>query len=308
MSAREGILLVGGNGFLGSALAKALVKADREVHVLSRSTEPGRRHGINFHRGDQGDDATVAPLLRACGTVVHLASTTTPGSSARIPEMDTAENVKPCAVLIERLCDSPPERLIFVSSGGAVYGNPKALPVDESFLPNPLSYHAAGKVALEALFTVFAQANRVPLAIMRPSNIYGPGQCLRNGFGLVRTLLEKALQGRTVEMWGDGSAVRDYLFIDDAVAALLRLINDSKAIGPFNAGSGVGTSIKSLIEYVPEITGRPLEIMERPARKTDVHHIVLDSSKLRLATGWTPVVTLKEGLLQTWTWLKQGAP
>ena len=192
MSARKGTLLIGGHGFLGHALARALAEDGREVHVLSRSTEAGIRGGIAFHRGSQDDPATIAPLLAACSTVVHLASTTTPGSSARRPVIDAEENLLPATRLAEIMSSCPPERLIFVSSGGAVYGNPTQLPVDESTAPDPLSYHAAGKLALESLFTAFSHANDVALGILRPSNIYGPGQQMRNGFGLVRTLLEKA--------------------------------------------------------------------------------------------------------------------
>ena len=305
MSARAGILLIGGNGFLGSALARALARAGREVHVLSRSAEAGQRDGIAFHRGSQDDIAIVAPLLKECRTVIHLASTTTPGSSARSPGIDTKENLLPATMLAKAMSVLPPDRLIFASSGGAVYGNPERLPVDESCAPRPLSYHAAGKVALEALFTAFAHANGVSLAILRPSNIYGPGQPLRGGFGLVRTLLDKALRGETVEMWGDGTAMRDYLFIDDVIEACTRLTDNPQATGVFNAGSGTGTSIKDLITLVAQVTGRAPNIVERPARGTDVRAIVLDSTQLREATDWTSLIGLEEGLRRTWTWLRE---
>ena len=303
MSARERILLIGGNGFLGSALARSLARAGREVHVLSRSAEPGQCGGIAFHRGSQDDIAIVAPLLKQCRTVIHLASTTTPGSSARSPGIDTKENLLPATMLAKAMSVLPPDRLIFVSSGGAVYGNPERLPVDESCAPRPLSYHAAGKVALEALFTAFAHANGVSLAILRPSNIYGPGQPLRGGFGLVRTLLEKALRGEAVEMWGDGSAVRDYLYIDDAVEACTRLIGNPQATGLFNAGSETGTSIRELITLVAQLTGRTSEVVQRPARATDVRAIFLDSARLREATEWAPCVHLSEGIEKTWGWV-----
>ncbi|HPQ23975.1 MAG TPA: NAD-dependent epimerase/dehydratase family protein, partial [Gammaproteobacteria bacterium] len=147
MSDRQGVLLIGGNGFLGAALARKLAAAGREVHVLSRHLEPGAREGIQFHRGGQDDVVVVSPLLRTCSTVVHLASTTTPGSSARNPVVDIQENLLPAARLLETMADMPPERLIFVSSGGAIYGNPDELPVSEADQPNPLSFHAAGKIA-----------------------------------------------------------------------------------------------------------------------------------------------------------------
>jgi UDP-glucose 4-epimerase len=307
MSARAGILLIGGNGFLGRALARALARAGREVYVLSRSAVPGQRGGITFHRASQDDADAVATLLGRCGTVVHLASTTTPGSSARNPSVDTEENLLPATRFAEAMSAIPPDRLLFVSSGGAIYGNPDRLPADESLVPRPLSYHAAGKVALEALFTAFAHANGISLAILRPSNIYGPGQPLRGGFGLVRTLLEKALREETVEMWGDGTAMRDYLFIDDFVEACTRLTDNPRITGVFNAGSGTGTSIRDLITLVAQVTGRVPEIVERPARGTDVRAIVLDCARLRAVAAWTPTVALEEGVDRTWKWLQATA-
>lgn len=305
MSDRRGALLIGGNGFYGLTLAHAMVNAGYRVHIASRHAVPGQRNGIEFHQGGQDGTAIMAPLLGKCEVVVHLASTTTPGSSARRPRVDVEENLLPAAALIELMVPHPPERLIFVSSGGAIYGNPPRLPVGESTTPQPLSYHAAGKLALESQFSVFAQASNIPLAILRPSNLYGPGQHMRHGFGFVRTLLEKALRNEPVEIWGDGSAVRDYLFIDDAVEACLQLIDNLDTDGPFNVGSGAGTSIRDLIGVVEDVTGRELTITQRPARGTDVSAIVLETTRLQTATSWTPRIGLEEGLRRTWAWLQE---
>ena len=304
MAARDGILLVGGNGFLGLALARALAAAGHQPHVLSRSTEPGRREGIAFHRGSQDDADVGVPLLGICATVVHLASTTTPGLSAGRSSVDAIENLLPAARLLELLGTQVPERLIFVSSGGAIYGNPERLPTDESHPPNPLSSHAAGKVALEAFFTSFAHANRVPFTIVRPANLYGPGQIARPGFGLVRTLLDKAQSREPLEVWGDGSAVRDYVFIDDAVDAFARIMAQPDLSGTFNVGSGVGTSIAGLIRLAERVTGREIGIIARPAREVDVRAIVLNTARLRAASGWMPHTELEPGLRRTWAWLQ----
>lgn len=303
MSARQGVLLVGGNGFLGRALAKALAADGHEVHILSRHAEPGSREGIAFHRGSQDDSTVVPALLRICDTVVHLASTTTPGSSARHPMVEAQENLLPAARLAELMTQTPPRRLLFVSSGGSIYGNPVRIPVDETEHAQPLSYHAAGKLSLESLFSVFAHANEASLAIARPSNLYGPGQTLRHGFGLIRTLMERALRDESVEVWGDGKALRDYLFIDDAVAGCLSLIVGASARGVFNVGSGRGTSIREMIELVETVTDRRLPIVNRHARGTDVRAIVLNSSLLTETTGWRAQTPLEAGLRKTWDWM-----
>lgn len=305
MTTRKGILLVGGGGFLGLALARVLVAAGREVHVVSRNVSPGKRDGVMFHRGGQDDAAVIVPLLQGCASVVHLASTTTPGSSARHPAVDVLENLLPAARFLEIIAGCPPERLVFVSSGGAIYGNPDRLPADESQLPSPLSNHAAGKLALESFFTSFAHAHRTSFAILRPSNLYGPGQPLRHGFGLVRTLLERVRRTEPVEVWGDGHAVRDYLYIEDAADACVRLLDVPDAKGVFNAGSGSGVSILELVRLVERVTARHVEVTFRPARGTDVRAIVLDATRLREATGWAPRVDLERGLHRTWQWLSE---
>lgn len=300
---RKGILLIGGNGFLGTALAPALAAEGREVHVLSRSAESGCRKGIQYYRGGQDETQIVLPLLKKVNTVVHLASTTTPGSPAASPVMEIEKNLLPAARLLEIMESSPPARLLFVSSGGSVYGNPEQLPASENHATSPISRHAAGKVSLESFFTCFAHDYNIPLAILRPSNFYGPGQSLRQGFGIVRTLLEKIKQGEPIEIRGDGSAVRDYLYIDDAVDACRRLIDTHSATGPYNAGSGRDVSIKTLVSLCCEITGHSVPVVHHPAPNSDVRAIVLDSSRLEARTGWRPSWSLEDGLRQTWDWL-----
>ncbi|MGH8353647.1 MAG: NAD-dependent epimerase/dehydratase family protein [Pseudomonas sp.] len=304
---RQGILLIGGTGFLGSALARTLAAAGREVHVLARSAEPGRRAGVHYHRGAQDEAHIVTSLLRECRTVVHLAANSTPGTPAATLLTEVEQSLLPTARLLDSMESTPPARLLFISSGGSLYGNPQHLPVGEQQGASPISCHAAGKVSLEAFFTTFAHGRNIPLAILRPSNLYGPRQPLRAGFGLVRTLLEKVKLGEPIVIRGDGSAVRDYLYIDDAVDACRRLIDTSQAIGPYNAGSGSGVSIATLVRLCSEATGRTIPVIHQSAPNTDVRAIVLDSSRLATETGWTATVSLQEGIAHTWHWLEENS-
>lgn len=302
---RDAILLVGGGGFIGAALAHALSADGREVHALGPHVVPGHIDGIFGHRGSQSDAALVRPLLEHCGTVIHLASTTTPGSSAGAPEVEQSGNLQPLSVFIDTLASTSPCRLMFVSSGGAIYGNPARLPADESLPPQPLSPHAAGKAAAEAMLSEYARHHAgAALVVLRPSNVYGPGQPLRSGFGIVRTLLEKARTGAPVEIWGSDRAVRDYLYIDDFVAACRRLLDRPEIAGTFNVGSGEGVALSALIEHVARVTGRPFAVSRQPGRGVDVESIILDSGRLQAATEWSPEVTLDAGLRSTWQWLQ----
>ncbi|OGB21696.1 MAG: hypothetical protein A3I66_16325 [Burkholderiales bacterium RIFCSPLOWO2_02_FULL_57_36] len=245
-------------------------------------------------------------MLRGCHTVVHLASSSTPGTSTASLMTEVEQSLLPTARLLDIMESTPPVRLLFISSGGSLYGNPLHLPVSEKYPASPISCHAAGKVSLEAFFTTFAHGRNIPLAILRPSNLYGPGQPLRAGFGIVRTLLEKVRLGEPIEIRGDGSAVRDYLYIDDAVDACRRLIDTPQATGPYNAGSGSGVSIATLVRLCSEATGRTIPVTHQAAPNTDVRAIILDSQRLKSATGWKPEMELSAGIARTWHWLTEG--
>lgn len=306
MHARR-VLLIGGGGFIGRALGRRLAASGCEVHALSRHVEPGRRGDVEFHRGSQAETAVVAPLLARCDSVVHLASTTTPGRSAHAPALEMRENLEPLADFLELLAAAAPRRILYLSSGGAIYGNPPFLPATEEHPVQPLSWHAAGKVAAEEFLRTHArQISGTSLAILRPANVYGPGQPLQAGFGFVRTLMEKARSGEPVEIWGDGRQVRDFLYIDDLVDACLRLLDAPAVTGTFNAGSGAGTSLLELVRLVIQITGRAIPVLLRPGRDIDVAGIWLDCERLHAATGWRSTTPLEAGLARTWQDLVQG--
>ncbi len=284
---RDGVLLLGGTGFIGSALATRLHQENCNVRSLG---------GRNANQLEQ--------VLPQCGTVVHLASATTPGSSARLPGLELG-NLALTLRLLDALRAQPHIHLIYFSSGGTVYGNPQQLPVSEDSLIAPLSNYGAGKAAQESFCQALrAQGNAV--TILRPSNAYGPGQTLKRGFGLVRTLLEHARLGTAMEIWGDGETVRDYIYIDDVVEATLRFIRQPQDSGTYNLGSGVGYSVNQVKAVVESVCGTTLNTAYRPARGMDVRSVVLDNTHLREQAGWVPKVGLVNGIKQTWAWASCG--
>lgn len=281
---REGVLLLGGHGFIGSALAKRLQHEGAPVHVVGRSNPD-----------------SLGQLLPQCSTVVHLASGTTPGSSARQPQLEQG-NLALTLHLLNLLQKQPKTHVLFFSSGGTVYGNPATSPVAEDHLLAPLSHHGAGKAAQEILCkTLITQGHAV--TVLRPSNAYGPGQTLRQGFGLIRTMLQHAQDGTQLEIWGDGETVRDYIYIGDVVEATLRLIGLPDDCGIYNLGSGVGHSINQVKNVVEQVCGLELKTTYRPARGMDVRSVVLDTARLKSRLGWEPRVGLTQGVLETWRWL-----
>jgi len=278
------VLLLGGTGFIGTALAARLAQEKRRVEVLGHN-----------------DVERLEQSLRGCNTVVHLACATTPGSSAGRPELEQV-NMALTERVLALTARQPRTHLIFFSSGGTVYGNPARLPVTEDSPAAPLSDHGAGKVAQEAACDS-ARAQGHAITILRPSNAYGPGQGLKSGFGLVRTMLEHARAGTALEIWGDGGNVRDFIFIDDVVEACVRLVDLPRDSGTYNLGSGIGFSINQVKQLVEAASGRQLRTVYRPARGIDVRGVVLDISRLQARLGWQPQVGLAEGLARTWQWL-----
>lgn len=296
MSSREAILLVGGTGFIGRALAARLLAEGREVHVLGRRPATGLPAGVVVHCGDQGDADVVRPLLGRCSAVVHLAGATVPADTVWQPVAEAEASLLPALRFLECAQEFPERRYLLVSTGGALYGDADFASEQSRLAPG--SYHGAGKLALESFFGVFGQRHPGRLSILRPANVYGPGQPLRAGFGVIRTLLERARDGGSLVVYGDGGAVRDYLYIDDMVAACVAALR-----GPAvtcNIGSGEGVALRDLIAIVERVTGKPLAVDYRPARASDVGRIVLDARLARSCLGWAPRVGLEEGVGRTW--------
>ena len=151
-------------------------------------------------------------------------------------------------------------RLLYVSSGGTLYGNPSVIPVPEDQPLWPVSYHGVGKVAVEAFLRVYGGNHGGRVCVLRPSNVYGPGQILREGFGVIRTMLEHAYHGEPMTFWGDGEAIRDFLYVDDFVEACCRTIDSRAPLGVYNVGAGVGHSLNSLRAIMERVTGRELRV------------------------------------------------
>ena len=297
---RDSILLLGG-GFIGTALAQRLALAGRHVEMISH--KPLQIPNVSIHVGDLGDPALISKMAAHCGTVIHLASATTPGVSSRHPSKEL-ENLAPTLRLLEAMQQWPSTHLIFLSSGGTVYGTPDINPVTEAAYTAPLSYYGAGKVALESFLHAFSVAGHTA-TILRPSNIYGPGQPLRTGFGLIRTLLEHARNGTAAEIWGDGESVRDFIYIEDAVEACSRFIDLPLDSSTYNLGNGIGYTVNQVLAHIETVCGSRVQALYRPTRQADVRAVVLDTSHLENKLGWRPQTNLAEGLRRTWDWLCQ---
>jgi len=300
-------LIIGGTGFIGQALCTQLLSQRVKVHVIARHADMlPKNKNLYAHKASMEDSKLITNCLSQCSHVYFTAADTIPGNSVKKPIVELEKNLKPALIFLDSLQNFPDVHLIFFSSGGTVYGDPKVSRVSEDHALNPLSYHGAMKTSLEAFMHAMTTQCGSHISVLRPSNVYGPKQRYRPDFGIIRKLLEHARQGKPIEIWGDGEAIRDYLFIDDCVSATLSLMNiETKGFNSFNIGSGTGYSINDICDIVDGITGNPLQRHYHPARSIDVKKTVLDSTKLRQITGWQPMISLKAGIENTWEWLQK---
>jgi UDP-glucose 4-epimerase len=297
------VLLLGGGGFLGRALAGHLCRKGWLVHIVSHGPAGNLQKNIVFHQGNMEDKALVETILPKCAVVVHLASGTTPGSSAGKPLVEVDMNVVPTLKFLDIFRNCGNQRMIFVSSGGTLYGNPAIIPVNEVHTLRSLSYHGAGKIAIEAFLQAFAYDSGKYVTILRPSNLYGPGQSLRQGFGFIRTVFEHLQMDTEMKIWGDGSIVRDFLYIQDMLKSIEVVINAEPHTDVYNVGYGKGYSLNAVVKTVEKVCGKTLKVRYLPARQVDVQKVVLDCAKIREKLAWKPETSLEEGIGLTWQWM-----
>lgn len=299
----ESVLVLGSAGFIGSALCSHLARLGHQVFAFGRSEADSIEDGITHIRGSIEDRHLLRDALGKCGSIVYAASITTPGVSARDPSLEVLGNLLPLARLLECAADFPRRRIVYLSSGGAVYGD-DAAEASESRLLEPRSYYGAGKAAAEAFLHACVATSDWSAVILRPSNLYGPGQKVTKGFAIVPTLFDRAVDGKAFQIWGDGSTLRDYCYIDDLVEAVTSSLF-SEARQPFNVynvASGETASILELTDACRIASGRTIHVEFHPARGIDVACVSPTHQRIADELGWHARVDLATGLRQTWAW------
>jgi UDP-glucose 4-epimerase len=249
-------------------------------------------------------------ILRPGMTVIHLAWTSLPEPSNRDPYGDIASNLLPSLRWLEGCVEMGIARVIFMSSGGTVYGIPRARPISEEHPTEPICSYGIGKLALEKYLALFRRLHGLSYIVLRASNVYGPGKDPFGRQGAINVFLGNVVRGEPIRIWGDGGVVRDYIYIEDLLALFLRCIDtrvgDETPV--FNAGSGEGHSLRDIIDRIHAVTGTDPKIESTAGRIVDVPVNVLDIGKSRERFDWTPVVGLDEGIRRTWNWIRSLPP
>ena len=299
------VLVLGGNGFIGSHIVDELLVAGHAVRVFDRSPEAFRQPlpNVDYRVGGFDDYMLLAEALQNIDVVCHAISTTVPGTSNLDPVADIQSNLINTVRLLENMRKMGVRKIAFVSSGGTVYGNPESLPIREDHPLNPICSYGVVKVAIEKYLFMHQQLYNLKPVVIRASNPYGPRQGHRGVQGLISTFLSRAINSDVLEVWGDGSVVRDYIYISD-LARLFVTALSSEVTGVFNVGSGEGHSVNEIINAVNHVTGQSACVKYEKKRSYDVLRATLDIGKAREQFGWNPEVSLASGMKLYYEWLK----
>ena len=282
------ILFLGGAGFIGSNLIRTLIgrKDDIKVYVLEPSfANISRLDGmeVQVFRGTLQDIDFVQSIIEAnhIDTIVHLVATIIPGSTFEDYKREYQQVIFPTIELMQ-YCAQKDIKFVYFSSGGTVYGNRTDMtPFKETDSMAPISYYGWSKQMMENSILYVHRTAGLKYLIVRPSNPYGHGQNIHAKQGLIAVALGKILAGEPIVVWGDGSNVRDYIYIDDLCEVLCQLLEKDVCNTTLNIGSGVGASINDIIQVLRDVVSEEVQVEYQPARKVDVSHMILDTTHLK---------------------------
>lgn len=304
----ERILITGGCGFIGVNLATGLARRDGVSVTVLDNESLGVRANLGdfngrFIKGDVTDPTALAEATKGADVVVHLAAHTRVVDSIEKPQQNFTDNVVGTFRLLEACREAGVKRFINASTGGAILGEAPA-PVHEGLVPQPLSPYGASKLAAEGYCSAYSASYGVNCASLRFSNIYGPRSYHKDS--VVARFLKQILAGEALVIYGDGSQVRDYLYVGDLIDGIVKAIF-SDCAGVFQLGAGKPTTLNELLRIIGRVVGekRMPQIVYKEARAGEVHTTWCDVSKARAAFGYDPSTPLEDGVRATWKWYLQ---
>ena len=301
------ILVTGGAGFIGSNVVDALVKDGHEVTVLD-NLSTGKEENINpevkFYNIDLLDIESLEFVFREFkpDVVNHHAAQIDVRKSVEDPAFDAETNIIGSINLFELSINFEVKRIIFSSTGGALYGEPEALPASEDTPIEPLSAYGVAKYCVENYLNYFKRLYGIERVILRYANVYGPRQDPLGEAGVVAIFTGKILKGEKPVIYGDGAQTRDYIYVEDVVEANVLALNGKE--GVYNIGTGKETSINELLEIFSKVLGREIKPEYAPPRKGEIRRISLDGEKAKKELSFVPKYSLEEGLKKTIEWYR----
>lgn len=306
------IIVFGAAGFIGTNLALDLLK-DESAQITLVDTkkeffvckEYKQHQNVKIIESKFDQTTDFETLLLGQDIVYHLVSTSIPTTSNQQIAAELTANVVVSALMLDACVKCKVKKVVFVSSGGTVYGKEVACPLSESTPTYPITSYGIQKVTIERLLYLYRYMYGLDYRIIRLANPYGPYQRPNGMLGAVTTFTYKALKGEEILVYGDGSVVRDFIYIDDAIRAMRKIAYGEDKHRTFNLGCGYGTSIKELLEIIEKTLGIKLKITYRPGRKVDVPTNYLNMSRYEEAYGRLNTISLEEGICKTANYLRK---
>ncbi|WP_427184293.1 NAD-dependent epimerase/dehydratase family protein [Bordetella bronchialis] len=298
-------VVLGGGGFLGTNLCAALAGKVAALRAFGRRQSfPGALGHVEWMQGDFADPTSVASAISDCDVVFHLVNATTPASANIDKVADLQANVVSTLRLLEACRAEGVKQVIFVSSGGTIYGVPRQIPTPETAPNEPITAYGISKLAIEKYLALYHRAHGIDYRVLRVANPYGPYQTALKSQGVIAAFLRKALAGQPIDVWGDGTVIRDYVYVDDVSRALIAAASYEGDEKIFNIGSGVGQSILEIAGVIESLLNTRLNMRFADARPVDVPKSVLDCRRAAVELGWQAEIQLREGMERTIAWMK----
>lgn len=308
------IVIFGGDGFIGRHLAtKLAATSGNRIVIFDRfsSYRTGKDDFFSSYKnvetiaGNFFNRAEVNQVLDGANIVFHLVSTTNPATSLDDPLIDVDTNIRSSVELFELCVENKVGKVIFLSSGGTVYGQTSSEKIDEASITQPVSPYAIGKLTIEHYLRYFKHHYGLNYMVYRVANPYGPGQNLQGKQGVIPIFLNLAFNKEPVTIFGDGNMIRDYLYITDLIDMIASSYDKDNRYSEYNIGSGNGATVNRLVEIIERKANYKLAKNHIDTPDTYIEKIVLDTSRFVSEFGVRPSIGLEEGISKTWDYVRQ---
>jgi UDP-glucose 4-epimerase len=305
---KDRCIIYGGAGFIGSHMAEDLLENNLDVTIFDKKNASKKNiehiySRIEFIEGDFNNEIDIKNSLKNTDYVVHLVSSTLPADSNLNPTYDVETNLLSSLNLFEECSKQKIKKIIFISSGGTVYGNPVKIPINEEHPTNPVCSYGITKLAIEKYLYLYKILKGIDFKILRFSNPFGERQNPLAGQGLIASLLHKIKKNQTIEIWGDGKIVRDYFYIKDGVRAVHLAIKDKSDFNVFNIGAGTGFSINQILDKFRKTLNLDFNVRHTGGRSFDVKKNILDNRRAMKVLKWIPETSFNEAIQKTWRYI-----
>jgi UDP-glucose 4-epimerase len=297
--------VLGASGFIGTNLCRSLSGRVDSLRAFGRrQIPPEELAGCEWIAGDFSDPTCLPNVIDGCDVVFHLINTSTPAAANVDKIAELQSNVVSTLHLLDACRETGVQRVVFISSGGTVYGIPDQVPTPETAPTNPITAYGVSKLTIEKYLKLYEHLYGLQYRVLRVANPFGPHQTAQRNQGAIAAFARRALAGKAIEIWGDGNVTRDYIYIDDVVEALeLASIH----AGPgriFNVGCGEGRSLSAIVAAIERLLETDISIHYRPGRPVDVPVNILDCGYAMRELGWRPRTQFIDGLSNTVAWMR----